>query len=94
MAANQKYWVVFMTSLVIAYIGWESPQRQMPLDYGAMISRSVPLAIAWAGVLAFSLLRYRKRGLWLFAGAPMALCWPTWLLFNHFPQCYYSHNCV
>ncbi len=77
MAANQKYWVVFMTSLVIAYIGRESPQRQMPLDYGAMISRSVPLAIAWAGVLAFSLLRYRNRGLWLLEGAPMALCWPT-----------------
>jgi len=66
----------------------------MPLDYDAMISKSVPLAAAWAAILVFCLWRYRKRGLWLVVGAPMALYWPIWLLFNHFPDCYYLHNCV
>src|SRR5437879_2133762 len=66
---------------------------RMPLDYDAMISRSIPFAIAWAVILAFSLWRYKKRGLWLLVGAPMALYWPIWLLLNHFPPCYYLHNC-
>lgn len=58
MTPNQEFWVSFVASLVIALMGWEYPQRQMPLDYGAMIWRSVPLAIAWASVLAFSLFRH------------------------------------
>jgi hypothetical protein len=66
----------------------------MPLDYGTMISKSIPFAIAWVFVLAFSLRRYKKRGLWLLVGAPMALYWPIWLLFNDFPPCYYIGNCV
>ncbi len=66
----------------------------MPLDYDAMIWSSVPFSTAWAIVVVISLWRYEKRGLWLLLGAPMALYWPIWLLFNHFPSCYYSHNCV
>jgi hypothetical protein len=83
-----------MASLIIAYLGGSAPNHRMPLDYGAMISRSIPFAIAWAVILAFCLWRYKKRGLWLLVGAPMALYWPIWLLFNHFPPCYYLHDCV
>jgi hypothetical protein len=32
--------------------------------------------------------------LWILVGAPMALYWPIWLLFHHFPSCYYSGNCI
>ena len=59
-----------------------------------MISRSIPFAIAWVVILAFCLSRYKKRGLWLLVGAPMALYWPIGLRFNHFPHCFYLHNCV
>ena len=94
MTENKKYWIALTASLVFAYSGSAAPSYQMPLDYDAMISRSIPFAIAWAVILAFCLWRYKQRGLWLLVGAPMALCWPIWLLFNHFPPCYYSHNCV
>jgi len=94
MTANQRYWLLFTASLVIAYVGWISPSHQMPLNYDALKSRSVPLAIAWGLALIFSLWRYKKRGLWLIVGAPLALYWPVWLLFNNFPPCYYSHNCT
>ncbi len=93
MNENQKYWIALIASLVVAYLGSKAPSYRMPLDYDAMISRSIPFAIAWAVILAFCLWRYKKRGLWLLVGAPMALYWPIWLLFNHFPRCYYLHNC-
>jgi hypothetical protein len=53
MTENQRYWIAFVASLVIAYLGGTAPRRRMPLDYDAMISRSVPLAIAWAAILGF-----------------------------------------
>jgi len=59
-----------------------------------MITRSIPFATAWAAILAFCLWRYKKRGLWLLLGVPMALDWPIWLLLNHFPSCYYLGDCV
>jgi hypothetical protein len=65
----------------------------MPIDYDFMLSRSVPLAIVWAALIGLSLGHYKKRGLWLLLGMPMALYWPIWLMFNHFPSCYYIHNC-
>jgi len=94
MTENQRFWIALMASLVVAYLGGSAPNYRMPLDYGAMISRSIPFAIAWAVILAFGPWSYKKRGLWLLVGAPMALYWPIWLLFNHFPPCYYLRNCV
>jgi hypothetical protein len=94
MTQNQKYWIAFTIALVLAYYGWSAPQYGMPLDYGAMTSRSVPSAIVWAAAVGFGLWRYRKRGLLFLVGTPMALYWPVWLLFNDFPQCHYLGNCV
>jgi hypothetical protein len=58
-----------------------------------MISKGIPLAIIWAAILAFCVWRYKKRGLWLLMGAPLALYWPIWRLLHHLPSCYYSGNC-
>ena len=93
MIENQQYWTALLVSLVAAFLGWQAPTRRMPIDYEATIWWSVPIAIGWAMILAFCLWRHKKRGLWLVVGAPMALYWPVWLLFNHFPPCYYLHNC-
>jgi hypothetical protein len=90
---SRSRWIVLTASLVVGYMGWAAPQSQMPLDYNSMISRSIPCAILWGMVLIFSVWRYKKRGLWVLVGTPMALYWPIWLLFNQFPQCYYLHNC-
>jgi hypothetical protein len=94
MTENRKFGIVLTASLLVAYLGAKSPSYRMPLDYDAMISRSIPLAIGWAAIVGFSMWRYKKRGLWSLLGAPMALYWPLWLLFNHFPDCYYLHNCI
>jgi hypothetical protein len=93
MSKNQTYWIALTASWVIAYLGWQYPNR-MPFDYDAMISKSIPFAIAWALILILCLWRYKRRGLWLLLGAPMAAYWPIWLLFNHFPSCYYLHGCL
>jgi hypothetical protein len=91
---SREFWVLLIVSLAIAIYGWLVPQLQMPLNYGVMISRSIPFGIAWSVILVFGLWRYKWRGLWLLAGAPAALYWPAWMIFNQFPSCYYSGNCV
>jgi hypothetical protein len=45
MTDNQKYWIWFAASLAVALLGSAAPARQMPLDYNAMLWRSIPLAI-------------------------------------------------
>jgi hypothetical protein len=45
----------------------------MPIDYDAIISRSIPFGLAWALVLAFCLWRYKRRGLGLLVGTPAPL---------------------
>jgi FtsH-binding integral membrane protein len=80
-------------SLLIAWFGATAPNTR-PIDYDAIMSRSVPLAVVWAALLAICLWRYRKRGLWLLLGSPMAFYWPIWRVFHHLPSCYYSGNCV
>jgi FtsH-binding integral membrane protein len=93
MTKNQTFCITFIASFVAAYLSWSAPTYRMPIDYDAMISRSVPFAIAWVAILGFCFWRSKRRGLWLLLGSPMALYWPIWLLFNHFPPCYYLHNC-
>jgi hypothetical protein len=94
MTERHKFWLVFAASLVVACLGVLAPAHTMPLDYDAIIWKSILLAIVWTAIVAVCLTRHSKNGLWLLVGAPLALYWPIWLLFNHFPLCYYAHNCV
>jgi len=91
MTENQRYGIALAASLVFAYLGSTAPNHRMPIDYDAIISRSIPFAIVWALIFTFCLWRYKKRGLWLLVGAPSALYWPIWLLLHYFPACYYLH---
>jgi hypothetical protein len=94
MNKNLTFRILLTVSLILAAIGFESPDpSSRPLDYGAMLTVALPLAAAWIVVLAVSLRWCAKRALWLLLGAPMALWWPIWLLFNRFPPCYYAHRC-
>jgi hypothetical protein len=90
---SKKLWMLFSISLLIAFLSWIAPVRQMPLDYDAMIRRSIPCASAWLLVVVYALPRYKWYGLIFLLGAPMALYWPIWLMFNHFPPCYYAGDC-
>jgi hypothetical protein len=62
MADTKKFWILLLPSLLLAFFGWTAPSHQMPLDYGAMIWRSIPYAIAWTLVITFALVRFRTRG--------------------------------
>jgi len=94
MTEKISYWIACAASLLVAVLGHMLPARQMPLDYRAMITMSIPLAVVWAVLFAFFVWRFRMRGIWLVVGAPLALWWPLWMVFNDFPPCYYSHNCI
>ena len=94
MTDKLKIGIALAASLISALVGDMAPARHMPLDFDAVYSVSIPAAAAWLAVLSYSLWRFKWRGLWVLVGAPLALHWPIWLLFNHFPPCYYSHNCI
>ena len=93
---SQKHWfiIALATSLVVAFWAWDAPQGQMPLNFHSMLWRSLPLAGIWVLTLVISAFRFRKRALWLLAGAPLALYWPVWLLLNGIPACYWHGSCV
>jgi hypothetical protein len=52
----------------------------MPLDYSAITSRSLPLAVLWAALVIAAVFLFSRRALWFFIGAPVAFYWPMWLL--------------
>ena len=86
--------ILLAASLVVAVVGWDAPQGQMPLNFHNMLWRSLPLAGIWLLMVIISAFRFRKKALWLLIAAPLALYWPVWLLFNGIPPCYWHGNCV
>jgi len=94
MTRNSAYATTLLISVAIAFLSMEFPSRQMPLDYRAMITVSIPCAITWLLILGLSLRRFGKRALWILVGGVFAFWWPVWMLFNRFPPCYYSHRCI
>jgi hypothetical protein len=94
MNQNRLPWLLFGASIMVACVGCASPAFRFPINYQAIVVRSIPLAITWAAIVAVSFWRHGKGGLWLLLGAPMALYWPFWLLINGFPLCYYKGGCA
>ena len=70
MTTNQRFWIALVLSFVVAYLGWSAPTYRMPMDYDAMISRSIPFAIVWCLLVAVCIWRYKKRGFGLLLGYP------------------------
>ena len=85
---------MLLLSYCIAVIGYLPPQRMRPIDFHFVLFGSLPLAGAWIVILLFCCIWFRKSGWPIFLGAPLALYWPLWLIFNRIPGCYYHHNCV
>ena len=94
LSSNAMRRTILAISLAVAYLGFDIPSRQMPRDYHAMLTISIPLSFLWTFLFAAYLWRYRRQGLWAILGAPLAFWWPIWLLINGLPSCYYTHNCV
>lgn len=93
-AEKFRFGTLLGISIVLALVGWDAPQGQMPLIYYNMLWWSLPLAGIWLLVLLISVFNFRKKALWLLLGAPLALYWPIWLLANGLPTCYWHGNCV
>jgi hypothetical protein len=60
MSENQGYWLSLTASLLVACLGLLSPSGRMPLDYDAIVSRSIPFAAVWALVLVVSVWRFKS----------------------------------
>jgi hypothetical protein len=93
MTERLSFGIALTASLIVAFLGFQIPVWGMPVDYHAMITVSIPLAIVWTILFALCLWRFGRRGWWAILGTPLALYWPVWLIFNHLPPCYYAHNC-
>ena len=90
MTKRLSFGIALTASLIVDFLSFQIPVWQMPVDYRAMLTASIPLAIVWTILLALCIWIFGKRGWWLIVGAPMALWWPLWLIVNHLPPCYYS----
>ncbi|HEY2359918.1 MAG TPA: hypothetical protein VGK36_02295 [Candidatus Angelobacter sp.] len=54
---SKKFWMLFSISLLIAFLSWIAPVRQMPLNFNAMIWRTIPFASVWLLAVVYALLR-------------------------------------
>lgn len=92
---SHKLWFrsTFTFSFIVAFVGLQAPQRRMPLDFHLMFWLSLPLAVIWLATAIVSIFRFHKKALWMLIGAPLALYWPVWLMFNRIPTCYWRGNC-
>ena len=68
LSSNATRRTILAISLAVANLGFAIPGRQMPLDYQAMLTISVPLAFLWAFLFAACLWRYRRHSLWAILG--------------------------
>jgi len=95
-AAGTKrwFWFALVFSLLVALLGLLAPQRRMPIDFHLMLRLSLPAAGIWLATAIVSIFRFHKKALWMLLGAPLALYWPLWLIFNNIPACYWHGNCV
>ncbi len=67
---------VLITSLLLATAGCVTPFLLNRQEFGPALSLSFVGAFFWIVLLTVSLVRYKWRGFWVFAGAPLALFWP------------------
>jgi hypothetical protein len=86
--------LLLVLSFGIAVLAYLPPQRRMPLDFHFVLWVSLPLAGLWTVGTATCLCKFGRSTLLMLFGAPLALYWPVWLLFNHIPNCYWQGNCI
>ena len=67
---------VAIASLSVGALGYFVPYLIGPSHWEWETTIGLSLAILWAGALVSCLVRFGKRGLWFFIGAPLALWWP------------------
>jgi len=72
---KQKFAPLFILSLVAAFLG---PEAVLSLNgrIGGVVLGFVFFTI-WIALTIFAIRRFRRRGLWLLAGAPFALMVPV-----------------
>ena len=76
---------LLIASLLIAAAAFMTPLWLNSFGFMLSLKLSVFVALLWGSTVAFALVRFRKRGLWLLFGAPPALFWSfvfTWLLWQ------------
>jgi hypothetical protein len=72
-----RFTSLFVTSLAIASASFFSLRilSRLYADFALVVSFS--LTVVWAVLLRVAIVRYRKQGLWVLIGAPLALFYPV-----------------
>lgn len=74
--------VLFFLSSCVAVLGFTLPWAPAGSFSNTVGEQpSVWLSIVWLSLFAVALVKFRKRGLWLLVGAPLALLWPFLTLY-------------
>jgi hypothetical protein len=86
--------IALTTSFMIAFFSWMLPNQWRPVPIDAIMWICTPLAVLWLVLLRIAIHYFRLRALWIVLGAPAALYWPLWLLWNGIPGCYWNAGCA
>lgn len=68
--------LLLILSLIVAVLAFVIPWITHFADAGF----SVAIVLIWCGLLAVSVARHGRRGLFVLSGAPLALFWPAALI--------------
>ena len=68
--------LLLILSLIVAALAFAVPWLTHFADAGS----SVAIILIWCGLLVASVVRHGRRGLFVLAGAPLALFWPVALI--------------
>jgi len=94
--ARQLSWASgFALSLFLATLSFASRWLLEPhLPPEIFILASLVLVVPWFAILRASLRAYGRRGLWLLAGAPLALFWPGVVLLAYLVCLLPGYECM
>ena len=67
---------IAVVSFFVTLLGLRDHDTEWMVKYGLWLS------LVWTVVVAVAIIRLRRHGLWLLAGAPLALYWPVRLYFS------------
>ena len=71
---SQKFGPLLILSLFAAFLSPIALLRVQPLGSG--IALGLSLFLMWLGLLIFAVRKFRKKGLWLLVGSPIAVLFP------------------
>jgi hypothetical protein len=72
---GEKFRALFFTSLGVAILTLVTPVLLKPGIRDFAIELSALFALAWAAIVLYAFIKFKKRGFWFLLGTPLIFFW-------------------